>query len=158
MTARTASKSTREMCLIWPVLLGTYFSTFSTSSTFQLEQQLLRLFDVVERQIAGLDQMRHDRLAAAAEEGEELVDEAALRGGARDGRLEDVRVADLLRPTDGALLFEPVHHRLHGGVGRPALLGKGFENLADRGCATAPQRLHDLVFELAQFRQSHGVS
>ena len=29
-----------------------HFSTFSTSSTFQLEQQLLRLFDVVERQIA----------------------------------------------------------------------------------------------------------
>jgi len=59
--------------------LRTYFSTSSTFSTFQLEQELLRLFDVVERHIAGLDQMRDDGLAAAAEKGEELVDETTLR-------------------------------------------------------------------------------
>jgi hypothetical protein len=53
------------------VLLG---SDFSTLSAFQLDQQLLGFLHIVERQIAGLDQMGHDRLAAAAEEGEELVD------------------------------------------------------------------------------------
>ena len=57
-------------------------STSSTFSTFQLQQQLLRFFDVVEREIAGLDQVRDDWLAAAAEEGEEFVDETTLGGGA----------------------------------------------------------------------------
>ena len=56
------------------------------------------------------------------------------------------------------LVLEPVHHRLDGGVGRPAFLGEGLLNLAHRGRAAAPQRVHDLEFQLAQLRQSHVVS
>jgi hypothetical protein len=40
--------------------------------------------------------VRHHRLAAAAEEAQELVDQPAVGGGARDGCIEHVSVADLL--------------------------------------------------------------
>jgi hypothetical protein len=87
-----------------------------------------------------------------------LVYQAALSRRARDDRLEDVGVADLLRAADRALLLEPVHHRLDGGVGRPALVGKGLLDLTHGRHTAGPERVHDLQLELAQFRQSHGIS
>ena len=56
------------------------------------------------------------------------------------------------------LLLQAIDHGLDGGVRRPPLLRKRFENLADRGRPAAPQRLHDLVFQPAQLRQSHDIS
>jgi hypothetical protein len=73
-----------------------------------------------------------DRLAAAAEQAEQLVDQTPMRRRARYHRIEDVRIADLLDAADGLFGFEPIHHRLHRGIGRPVALGEGFLNFADR--------------------------
>src|SRR5215470_9288567 len=83
----------------------------------KLLQRLLRLFDVVERETAGFDQMRHHGLNFATEKAEQLVDETALRRLAGDCRFEDMGVADLLHAAYGALRLEAIHHRLHRGVG-----------------------------------------
>src|SRR5579863_8305129 len=55
---------------------------------------LFGLSDVFQRELAGLDEVRHERLRTAAEQREEFVDQPALRDFARQRRLEDMRVAD----------------------------------------------------------------
>src|SRR5262245_24978301 len=47
-------------------------------------QRLFGFFDVLQRQLAGLDEPSHQRPRAAAEESQQLVDEAALRVGPRN--------------------------------------------------------------------------
>src|SRR5882672_962294 len=55
-------------------------------------QRLLGVLHVLERELAGFDEVGHDRLGAAAEEAQELVNQPPLCGAAGDERLEDVRV------------------------------------------------------------------
>src|SRR5687768_6495610 len=102
--------------------------------------------------------MGDDRLGAAAEKAQEIVDQPPLRGVARDGGFEDVRVADLLQPADRLLSFEPVDHRLHRGVGGTVFLGKRFLNLAHRRGAARPERLHYLQFQLRQSGEGHWIA
>src|SRR5690606_13812181 len=65
-----------------------------------LSQQRFGLLDVFERQPAAVDEMGDDRLNAAVEKAEELVDEAPLRRLTRHDRLEDEGIADLLDPAN----------------------------------------------------------
>ena len=111
--------------------------------------------NVVESQLPGFDQVRHYRLGPTAEHTEEVVDQSALRGVTGDHGLENVRIADLLRAPQRLLVFQTIDGSLDGGVSWPSALGEGFLNFADRARATAPESLHDLYFQLGQFRQSH---
>ncbi len=95
--------------------------------------------DVVEGEFAGLNEMGHDGLGAAAEEIQEVVDEAALGLGPRDGGFEDVGIADAFGDARGFLLFEPVDGGLDGGVGRAILLGEGFLDFADGAGPAGPE-------------------
>ena len=94
-------------------------------------QQLLRVVDVFARNLAHLDQVGHDRPRVAAEQSEQLLEQARLHGSARGGGLEHVRVAYLLGAAHRAFDLEPVHHGLHGGVGGPVALDDGLVDLAD---------------------------
>src|SRR5947209_5766148 len=72
----------------------------------QAAQLALCLLHVLECQLAGLDEMSHNRLCAAAEERQQVVDEAALGGIACNRRAEHVEVADLARALDGLLRLQ----------------------------------------------------
>src|SRR6266850_857468 len=69
----------------------------------ELSQHLLCFLYIIESQFAGFDEMRHHRLAPAAQQAEQLVDQPALRSFARNRRLEDVRVTDPLHAAHGLL-------------------------------------------------------
>src|SRR5438552_1706466 len=87
---------------------------------------------------------------------EQFVDQTALSGVARDGRLEDVRTTNLLRAPDGALGFEPVHERLYGRVRPPGLCGQRVLDLTDRGRAPAPQAFHDFMLCATKLWSAHN--
>jgi hypothetical protein len=114
----------------------------------QLLKSLLGFLYVVERKLAGFNQVRHHWFSPAAEESQQFVYQPALRFAARDGRLKYVGVADPLDAAHRFLRFQTIHGGLHRGVGRPAGFWKCFLNLADGTGAAAPQRLHDLKFQL----------
>src|SRR5690606_30578028 len=118
-----------------------------------LLERAARFLDVVQRQPSRLDQVGDQRLRAAAEEAEELVDDRAPCGVGRDQRLEDVCIADLLRAADGALRFEPIHDCLHRRISRPALRREVLLDLAHRRRAELRERVEDLELEAAQLRR-----
>src|SRR6188474_3093857 len=124
----------------------------------RVAQRLARFFDVRERKLARLDEMRHQRLGAAAEQAEQLVDDLAMRGHLGDHRFEDVRVADLLRALQRVLRLEAIDDRLHGRVRGAALRREALLDLADRRRALRPKGLHDLELELAELRRGHVIS
>src|SRR4051812_994387 len=67
----------------------------SASLLLQSAQGALGVFDVLACEFSGLNQVHHDRLDTSFEKPEQLVDQPALCGLARDNRFEDVGVADL---------------------------------------------------------------
>jgi hypothetical protein len=69
-----------------------------------------------------------------------------------------MRVADLLYSRDGAFGFEPVHHRLDGGIRGAFLCRQGFLNLAHGRGSDPPDGVHDSEFHSRQLRQGHGAS
>ena len=75
----------------------------------------------------------------------------------RDNGLEDVRVADLARPSQGSLRLESIHRGLHGGV-RGTRLGKPLLDLANRRLAAGPQDFQDLQFEPGQDAATLGLN
>jgi hypothetical protein len=117
----------------------------------------LGFLDVFEAELAGFDEMHDDELGAAAEHGEEFVDEAELGGVARDERLEDVEVADLAGAADDFFGFHAVGGGLDGGVGGAGLCGEGLLDLADGGVAAGPEDFHDVEFEFGEFGSGHGA-
>src|SRR6185503_15297105 len=60
----------------------------------ECSDELLGVLDVVQGELAGLNQVRHHRLGSTAEQGQQVVDQAALRRITGDHRLENVRIAD----------------------------------------------------------------
>src|SRR4029077_7087477 len=64
-----------------------------------LPEGVLRLSDVVEGELAGFHEARHDGLGAAVEEREQIIYECRVRLVPRNDGLEDVGVAD---PLDAA--------------------------------------------------------
>src|SRR5579862_5630133 len=118
----------------------------------------LRLAHVVERQLAGLHQVRHYRLYPPAKKTEQVVDQSALRRVPRDRGLENMRVADFLHALQHLLAFHAVDRRLDGRIRRPVALREKFLNLANRRRAAIPERFHDLKLQLRQFRQGHARS
>src|SRR6185312_7451857 len=82
----------------------------------QRTHSFLRLAQVIQGKPAGFNQMSHHRLRASAEQTQQFVNQPALGGMARDNRLKDVRVADLLYAPHYFFLFHAVHGGLDGGV------------------------------------------
>src|ERR1700722_11737778 len=101
--------------------------------------------------------MRHYWLRASSEEREQVVDQAALCGVARDGCRENVKVTDLSDALHDILGFEPVHSGLDRRISRLAFFGEGILNLANRRFTASPQCFHDLELELGKFRRRHVV-
>src|SRR5581483_1833445 len=93
---------------------------------------------------------RHDRLRAVVEEGEQLVDETAMGRLARDRGLEDVRVADLLRPPDRAFGFQPVDDGLHRRVRGAAPRREGLLDFANGKASGVPEGFENTELEAAQ--------
>src|SRR5690606_1253862 len=119
----------------------TWFTTLAVIGSLLvvgLLERPARLLDVVHRQPARLDQVRDQRLRAASEEAQQLVDDRTARRVGRDQRFEDVRVADLLLALDRALCLEPIDDGLHGRVGGPALLREVLLDLPDGRRAERP--------------------
>ncbi len=123
-----------------------------------LPESLLGLLHVLEGEAARFDKVSHHQIGAAAEECQQLVDQAALGIFAGDGGLENVGVADSLDTTQGLLPFQAIDSGLHGGVSRPARLGKCLLNFPNGARAFLPERLQDLQFESGQFREGASQS
>src|SRR5688500_5981800 len=90
----------------------------------------------------------------AVEQRQQVVDQSRVRLVTSDRGLEDVRVADSLDAPQRTFLLQPIHHRLHAGVGGPSLLRQRFVNLADGTGTMGPQRFHDAELDAAQRRSS----
>src|SRR5208283_731919 len=123
--------------------------------SLKLSQNLLGFLYVVECELAGFDQMRHDRLSASPEQRQQVIDQFSLGGVAGERGLEDVKVTDLLDATNGLFPFQAINRGLDGGVSWSAFFGESFLDLADGGLALTPKSLHDLKFELCQFWFGH---
>src|SRR5580692_10949862 len=84
------------------------------------------LFNVIESELSGFDQMGHQRRGAAAKEAQQIVDESPLCRAPGYDRFIDMRVADLLGPANRALGFQPREHGLHRRMRRPVLFWKSL--------------------------------
>ena len=62
----------------------------------ELAKNLLGFLYFRKRELAGLEKVRHDKLGAPAEQGQQVVDQLALGDVAGDRGFEDVEVADFL--------------------------------------------------------------
>src|SRR3984957_17527786 len=102
--------------------------------------------------------MRHHRLRPSAEQPQQFVDQPPLRRIARQASLENMRIADLFRAPDRSLPFQTINSSLDGRIRRPAFRRKRFLNLANRGPAQIPERLHDLQLQFGQSWQRHNLS
>src|SRR4051812_43247147 len=122
---------------------------------------LLQGLQVLQRQLARLQQPAHQRLCRAVEEAQEVVDEALVDRLARDQRLEQQGVADLARAAHGLFFLEPREDRLDRRIGRALALLDRLLDLPDRGLAQGPEDLHDLELETAEVDRTlsgHSIS
>ena len=62
----------------------------------EIAQRFLGFAHFISGELAGVDQVRHDREGPAAEKATQLVDHSVLHRVAGNHRLEDMGVADLL--------------------------------------------------------------
>src|SRR5215472_14161704 len=74
-----------------------------------LAQRLLGFFHIVQSQFAGVDEVGHYRLGASAEQRQQLIDQPPLGIAARDGRFENIRIADPLDASQRAFGLQPVN-------------------------------------------------
>src|SRR5580700_6000255 len=140
----------------WPATSKTdSWESFRFVLSRELPQSFLGFFYIFEGEFAGLDQVRHDGLRAPAKQRQQVVDQPTLRHITGDRSLKNVEVANLLDAPHGFLPFQTIDGGLNRCVGRPAFFGERFLNLADRGIAAGPQRLHDLQLKLRQFGFAH---
>ncbi len=72
--------------------------------------------------------------------------------------LKQMRVADLLDPTNRAFFFQAVDHGLNRGVRRPVLLREAFLNLPHGAGSQVPQLFKQLKFETADAAFRHSYS
>src|SRR5580658_2426497 len=112
----------------------------------KLSQRLFRFPYILERQLAGLDEVRHHRLSAPSKQRQQVIDQPSLRSLAGNRGRKDVEVRDLLHSTDDIFIFQPINGGLDGRIGGPSLEGKGLLNLANRAFSSRPKRLHNPKF------------
>src|SRR5256885_1528973 len=62
----------------------------------KLPESPFRFLDILKRQSARFNEVRHYRLGVPAEKSQQVVDQSPLRGIPRDRRFENVEVTDLL--------------------------------------------------------------
>src|ERR1700681_1350963 len=122
----------------------------------ELAESVLRFLDVLERQLAGFNQMGDDRLAPAAKKAQKLVNQSPLGHVARDQRFENVCVADLLDAAERPFCFQSIDGGLDRRVGRSFLDREGFLDFSNRGCSMNPERIHDPKLQLGQSGQWHA--
>jgi hypothetical protein len=93
----------------------------------------------------------HHQLRSAPQQGQEFVNQPALRFLTRHRGLKDFCVADPLDQAQRLLTFQPIDHGLYGGVGRTLLLGEGLLDFAYRTGAVPPERFQHLQLEFGEF-------
>jgi hypothetical protein len=74
-----------------------------------------------------------------------------------DGRLKEMSIANLLHLSQGALLLEFIHERLHGRVSDTFVLGEALQDLAHRRGAEVPILLQDAGFGFEKTRLFHDL-
>ena len=87
------------------------------SRALLVSQESLHLAKILESELPGLGEMSHKRPRGTAEQLEKFRYQPVVRCIARDDRLEDKGIADLLDPSNGGLLFEAADNCLDGRVG-----------------------------------------
>src|SRR6266567_4902925 len=102
--------------------------------------------------------MRHHRLATSAKERKDIVDQPPLNRLSRNDRGKDMEIAHLFHTAHDVLSFDPIHRRLDGCIRRPTLSWERINDVANRTLTFGPQNLHDLKFEIRQFRREHPIS
>src|SRR5581483_922586 len=117
--------------------------------------QLLRLADLLDRELPGLDHVGHDEARAAAEELQDLIEQAAADVRARDRGVVDLGVADLAHAAHDALLLHALHRDLHGRVGRALGLREGLLNFPDGEPSLLPEGFEDLQLQRGELRRRH---
>jgi hypothetical protein len=70
-----------------------------------LFDRLFELANVFARELSGFGKLRHHRLGAPAEKAEDFVEKTVARNVTRDGRFENVCIADLADAVDRLLPF-----------------------------------------------------
>src|SRR5206468_10198638 len=112
---------------------------------------LLERLQIVECELAALQQMRDERLRRAADEVEQLIEEAAHDRFLRRRRREDEGVATLADALDRPLLLQAENDGLDGGVGG-APFGQRILHLPNGAFPELPEDVED--FEL-ETRETH---
>src|ERR1700683_2385639 len=110
---------------------------------------------ILQRDSTCLEEVRDKQARRAAEEVQQITYQPAAEFALVNGRLEDLSVPYFFHPAQGALLLEPVHERLHGGVRDAFLLGETLEDLAYRTRSELPALLQDPSLGLGQTGSRH---
>src|SRR5947209_5988593 len=116
----------------------------------------LQGLEVLQRQLAGLEQIGDEQARRPAEQVEQVLDQPMPVLTLVDRRLEELRVADLLDLAQRAFLLQPVNERLHGGVGDALFVGEALQDLADGARSELPDLLQDSRLRLGKPHHSYA--
>src|SRR5438552_2641621 len=92
------------------------------------DARVLQGLQILQCDRAALEQIGDELARGAAEQIEQVPNQAAAIFAPIDRWLEELRVADLLDLAHGAFLLEPVHERLHRRVRNLLVFRKALED------------------------------
>src|SRR5258707_2923358 len=108
-----------------------------------VRRRALQCLQVPQRERARLEEIRDQQPGGPAEQVQQVLDQPAAVLALVDRRLEQLRIANLRRLAQRALLLEPVDERLHRRVRDALVLRQAVEDLADGAGPQLPVLLED---------------
>src|SRR5262249_15794875 len=103
----------------------------------------------VQSELAGLNQVRHDRLNTASKKAKKFVNQSTLGRMTRNDGFKDVGITDLLDPAQNFLVLHAIYRGLHSRISRPFVLWESFLNFSNGRRNVVPQSFHNFQFKLS---------
>src|SRR5215831_2420142 len=129
--------------------------SFAATAALMSWRSALQGLHVLESQSARFQKIGDKQARRSAEQIEEVTHQAPAILLLIDGRLKQLRVADLLDSTESPFLFQPVDQRLNGRVSDPLILRQAVEDFAHRANSQLPALFENPGFSLAESRLAH---
>jgi hypothetical protein len=106
----------------------------------------LQCLQVSQRKGSILEQVRNKQSRRATEQIEQIPYYSLAVLALIEGRLKELRIADLLYFSQRTLLLKPINESLHCGVRNAFIFREAFQNLAHRGGPQFPVLFQETSF------------